>query len=59
MDDDLSTKSEEHSRRTGVISAKVSIDEIIDVAISKEVFLRNSANKVHCTTYQVVRRKRY
>ena len=48
--DILSTKAEEHSRRAGVISADVIIEEATVVTVTKEAFLRNSTNKVQFIT---------
>ena len=41
-----STKGEEHARRTIVVSANVTISEIMQVTSEREEFLRNTANKV-------------
>lgn len=48
--DILSTKAEEHSRRAGVVSADVIIEEATVVTVTREAFLRNSTNKVQFIT---------
>ena len=52
--DASSTKGEEHARRTVVVSANVTIFEIMQVTAEREEFLRNTANKVQFTDFLMI-----